>query len=378
MKRILKTFFDLSVFLILVTMFSVTLDSANAATSNSGNSSKNGGSSGNSGGSGNGGRGGGSGVGIGNGGQSVVCREESKGVVRAEAFDLFEGRALFGYEARTPEKLSAVEVAKFYAKKVDLSLGIANQSQKTVEGKVDFIEKNIRFLPPGVGLKPTGDAKEFVLPKDCELVQTVNFRDSLQIFVDSDIWKLLPETSKAALYLHEAIYWQFREMGLEQDSRRTRKAVSYLFSGGELQPRSQFFASPQFPIQYCKTATPNATGDFNTKFFAYRHHNLEILQFLQVGGYGLLGRTIVMREKTSSSTGPVIYSSQSDFDEIGAWLNSQPDVETYLQVSWGLGKIQLLFRFQSDAPQVEAIECEELHFSDDQEFWSNKSWNLIR
>lgn len=378
MSLFIKKIATLHILLLVSIIFSSSFTETLAATSTGGNSSKNGGNSGGNGGSGNGGRGGGSGVGIGNGGQSVVCREESKKVVRAEAFDLFEGRALFGFEAKTPEGLSAVDVAKFYAKKVDLSLGLASQTLKSVEGKVGFIEKNIRFLPSGVGLKPTGDAKEFVLPKDCELVQTVNFRDSLQIFVDSDIWQILPETSKAALYLHEAIYWQFREIGLEQDSRRTRKAVAYLFSGGKLHPRSQFFASPELPIQFCRTATPNASGDYNTKFFAYRHQNIDILQFLQIGGYGLLGRTVITRENFAQNSGSVINPNLAQTDQIGSWLNSQPDVETYLQVSWGLGKTNLLFRFQSDAPQQEAIVCEDLRFSEEEDFWDNRAWNLIR
>lgn len=378
MNRFTKNYSALHVLLLILAIFSFCHTDAMAVSTTDGSSSKNDGNNSSNGGSGNSGGSGGSGVGIGNGGQSVICRNESKEIVRAEAFDLFEGRALFGFEPKIPEGLSAVEVAKYYAKKVDLSLGLGSQTQKSVEAKVNFIEKNIRFLPAGVGLKPTGDAKEFVLPKDCELVQTVNFRDSLQIFVDSDVWKILPETSKAALYLHEAIYWQFREMGLEQDSRRTRKAVAYLFSGGKLQSRSQFFASPELPIQFCKTATPNASGDYNTNFFAYRHHNIEILQFLQVGGYGLLGRTVITRELSAQSSGLVINQNSAKTDQIGSWLNSQPDVETYLQVSWGLGKTNLLFRFQSDAPQQEAIECEELTYSEDQDFWDNRAWNLIR
>jgi hypothetical protein len=306
--------------------------------------------------------GGGSGVSIGNGGQSVVCQEPERKFVRAEAFDLFEGRALFGFQNFYNEALPATELAKFLAKKVDQSQGGNREPLKTVEGKIDFIVKNLRFLPPGVGLKPTEDSKEFIVPKDCEIVQTINFRDSGQIFVDSDTWSKLPNSSKAALYLHEAIYWQFREQGLEQDSRRTRKAVAFLFSGGELAPRAQFVAPPTRPVQYCRSAQQNSSGDYNTKFFAYRHTNLEIIQFLQIGGYGLLGRTVITRV---GQEGPdsFIQKNSKDYDQMAGWLNSQPDIETFLQLTWGRSIVKLLYRFQSDEPLTEDIVCEELDFS---------------
>ncbi len=310
----------------------------------------------------NGNNGGGSGVSIGNGGQSVVCHEPDRNFTRFEAFDLFEGRALFGFQNVFNELISPVELAKQLAQKVDLSQGGNRTPLNTVAGKIDFIVKNMKFLPPGVGLKPTEDSKEFIVPKDCDIVQTINFRDSRRIYVDSDVWAKLPNTSKAALYLHEAIYWQFREQGLEQDSRRTRKAVAFLFSGGVLPPRAQFIAPPTRPIQYCRSSTKNDQGDFNTKFFAYRHKDLEVIQFLQIGGYGLLGRTVLSRT-SQDSTESVIQKYRPEFDQIASWLNSQPDVETFVQVLWGQAQIRLSYRFQSDALLSEEIVCEELDFS---------------
>lgn len=329
-----------------------------AAGQNTGSQGNNNSNNGNS----NGNNGGGSGVSIGNGGQSVVCHESDRKFTRAEAFDLFEGRALFGFQSIFNELVSPVELARQLALQVDLSQGGNLAPLNTVAGKVDFIVKNMKFLPPGVGLKPTEDSKEFILPKDCDIVQTINFRDSRQIYVDSDVWAKLSNISKAALYLHEAIYWQFREQGLEQDSRRTRKAVAFLFSGGVLPPRTQFIAPPTRPVQYCRSLTKNNQGDFNTKFFAYRHKDLEVIQFLQIGGYGLLGRTIVSRFSQDSME-PVIQKSRPAIDQIASWLNSQPDIETFVQVIWGQSLIRLTYRFQSDAPLSEEITCEELDFS---------------
>jgi hypothetical protein len=306
---------------------------------------------------------GGSGISIGNGGQSVICKDTDQKILSSEAFDLFEGRALFGYNVSFLESTPALELALQLAKKVDDSQGGNRAPMETVIGKVNYIAKNMRLLPPGVGLVPIEDSKEFVLPKNCEIVQTINFRENFQIYVDSDIWNVLPETSKAALYLHEAIYWQFREDGLEQDSRRTRKAVSFLLSGGELSPRAKFVSTPDSPVQYCHSMEKNKKGDYNSKFFAYQYNGIEIFQFLQIGGFGLLGRTILSRNMQPSSTTPPISMINEKMEIVESWLNSQPDIETFLQLKWQKGKIQLFVRFQGDAPFEDKIVCEAYDFS---------------
>jgi hypothetical protein len=306
---------------------------------------------------------GGSGITIGNGGQSVICKDSNQKIISSEAFDLFEGRALFDYKVSFLESTPALEVAVQLAQKVDASQGGNRKELETIAGKVTYIANNMRLLPPGVGLIPINDSKEFVLPKNCEIIQTINFRENFQIYVDSDVWNILPETSKAALYLHEAIYWQFREDGLEQDSRRTRKAVSYLMSGGELSPRTKFIATPNSPVQYCHSEKKNNKGDYDSKFFAYQYNGFEVFQFLQIRGFALLGRTILSRPVQPTSTIPPISMGNEQLESVESWLNSQPDIETFLQLNWQRGKIQLFVRFQGDPAFEEGIQCEAFDFS---------------
>lgn len=175
------------------------------------------------------------GVTVGNGGNIVVCRDAGGKVTKAELFDLFEGRALKGLnyeESPTPYPQQAQAIIDNLGK----TLGQSADAEGGVISELAHIQKHLIFLPPGTGLKPIPDGAEFILPKGCDLVQTVNFRNYQQVYVDSDIWNILSETQKAALLVHETIYLFLRETGpkasfVEVNSVRARRAVALLFAG---------------------------------------------------------------------------------------------------------------------------------------------------
>ena len=87
----------------------------------------------------------------------------------------------------------------------------------------------MEMLPSVVGLKLTEDMGNIIIPKTCELAQLINYRNDGKIYVDSDLWNLLAPTDKAAILVHEVIYYYLRIYS-EPDSFRARKMVANLFS----------------------------------------------------------------------------------------------------------------------------------------------------
>lgn len=295
---------------------------------------------------------------VGNGGQSVVCREPDGRLQSAETFDLFEGRALGSYSygayaGREPKEL-ALELARL----IDQAQGGSGDGLDSVEGKTRYVLDNFNFLPDGVGLRLTEDSREFVaVPKHCEIVQTINFRSNQKIYVDRAAWEQLDPLSQAALYLHEAVYWHLREGGLESDSRRTRRVVAFLFQGGKLVPRASIEAPK---AQYCHTRELNEKGnDWKTKLFVYWNQRGEfVAQLLQLGGYSLLEHTALTSTSITREAGdfPVVPGA-AETQTVAGWVRSSTNDEIRLELSWGQGKTQLEATVLEGVKIREELEC---------------------
>lgn len=298
----------------------------------------------------------GSGTILGNGGQSVVCRNDQKEIVSAEALDLFEGRALDNRRVAFPEDRAALELAVELATKIDDSQGGPTGRVAGVAGKVKYVAANMTLLPPGVGLDPIDDSLGFIFPKNCEPVQTINFRENQRIFVDSDVWNLLPETSKAALLLHEAVYWHLRESGVEKDSRRTRRVVAFMLAGGQLPPRAKFELPAGTEIQHCHSVEINSFRNYNSSFFAFRKNDLVMLQFMQIGGYRLLGRTLLVGPADTPDL--PLQKDAEKTQKVEGWFSNPPDTEAFVSVSWGQGLLSITGKIQDGGDFQESLECE--------------------
>jgi len=64
--------------------------------------------------------------------------------------------------------------------------------------------------------------------KGCPREQLANLTYDYDILIDKEIWDALPETDKAALYIHEIIYQYFRDYLDDKDSRRAILFTGYL------------------------------------------------------------------------------------------------------------------------------------------------------
>lgn len=304
-------------------------------------------------------------ISIGNGGQIVQCKDGAGKVESREAFDLYEGRALFGYAyPKDSVNLDPAKLALSLARKMDEAQGsipgIQDAERFSLADRVQYVLDNLQLLPPGVGLQPTGDIREFIkIPDNCTFEQTINFRDSKRIYANSDLWNALSPLNKAALYLHEAVYWYLRETGVEADSRRTRKAVSYVMSGGSLTPTTDV-PSGVSVFQYCRATVTGAKGGYRTKFLAYRDPGGELVaQLLQVGGHRVLTRTVLTGETTDQSVLPIDRNVRP-MQEIEGALVSPIDIDGVMNLSWGKNRVTVGGILQPDDGFRDTMVCEEV------------------
>lgn len=166
----------------------------------------------------------------GNGGQSISCQSQHGDVT--QAYDLFEGAELFGYSYQSLLSLSGLNSALELATRLDRSLPASGLS---IQERVQRVAEQIEASPDTGALTLTTDISPFMLPVNCHLVQTLIFQADLSIQVDHIEWTHLPELSRAALYLHEAIYWYLRDLERDTNSLRTRRIVAFVLGGGSLE-----------------------------------------------------------------------------------------------------------------------------------------------
>ncbi|MGZ3771608.1 MAG: hypothetical protein ACXVCP_16680, partial [Bdellovibrio sp.] len=215
---------------------------------------------------------------IGNGGIGIQCNDA------VELFDLYEGRVL---NQDTP-----VEIPSSYR---DRALSYANHLTEVTGGDIQFYDdtqdilKSLIFLPKGVGLTLTDDANSFIYPKDCKLVQILNYRADGFVYIDSELWERLSETGKAAAILHEVIYKVLRTPDYlagqiadgDRNSLRTRRIVSHLIAGKTLEPVHTLNGDNAKTVWNCKNSNPS---DLTTIFYVYENAGQTKVEFSFLNG----------------------------------------------------------------------------------------------
>jgi hypothetical protein len=151
---------------------------------------------------------------ISGGGNAVVCFGASGAIQSAQLLDLYEGQAKYGLIAKPSTESVESQLTKAL---LAFSQGLGREGILVLQGK--NILKGLKFLPPGVGLKPVGDSNHLVLPKACQVVQLARYEANDEIFVDTEIWEHLDSTNRAALVAHETLYWHLRQFGETSSDR---------------------------------------------------------------------------------------------------------------------------------------------------------------
>jgi hypothetical protein len=236
---------------------------------------------------------------IGNGGNVVICENAQGQITKAEVLDLFEGHAIYGLNYNE-DAIPALAQALKYSD--TLSYAGSPVSSKNLSADVRDIYNGLKFLPVGVGLESIPDSGHFIIPKGCRVVQTINYRDWKNIFVDFDVWNVLSETQKAALLLHEAIYAYYREGNFEIDdemtSSRARLAVATLFSGKKAETTDKISDNKHNSYLRCRSTLP-----FSDFFYYESLYGYYVAQFRFYFNHPVITRTWIQSNDPKLLTG---------------------------------------------------------------------------
>jgi hypothetical protein len=167
----------------------------------------------------------------GNGGYSIVCRDNGGPIVSAELLDIYEGKVLYkkkyGSSDADPSQIIQSVVAK-----------VNNYSifQAKLVKELALLEKNKIFIPVGNELEPTDDAFPPIKKKGCEFEQVANYTSLGELLISEEIYERFDNANKAALMIHEAIYAIRRKSLGDTNSQASRRFVAQLLAAdGDLE-----------------------------------------------------------------------------------------------------------------------------------------------
>lgn len=160
------------------------------------------------------------------GGGSVVCRDDSGQITRAELFDIFEAR--IRYRKILPSESISFEDLLH---QVNDRLSDFPLIRLRFNALVQHVLDHVVDLGDEETLEPISDIAPVVIPKNCRLEQLAAY-DNRHLYVRQSIYEALDPLSKIALPIHEAFYTlnrQDRENGV-QSSARARELTAEVLS----------------------------------------------------------------------------------------------------------------------------------------------------
>ncbi len=215
----------------------------------------------------------------GGGGNAVVCRDQAGQITSAEVLDLFEARVLHRWQIP-----SSPEAAEDQAIRMANRLGDINKYY-IIHTSLHSILGKARVLPPEYSLEPVNDSFPVIGVKGCKIEQLARYLSSDELLIDGEIWAKLDETNKAALYLHETLYWRLRAAGAT-NSLRARRIVGYLMNDFSLR-------APVVPAEKVNLFCSDNGYAFSTAFGVVLSTDAIGNQNATLYFYGLDGRPLV-------------------------------------------------------------------------------------
>lgn len=161
----------------------------------------------------------------GNGGYSIVCRDNEGPITSAEILDMYEGRILYK-KTYAVDQNSVEDLINLALSRVDYWGAFAGKLKKEIE----LVEKNMIMIPEGNELELTDDAFPPIKKKGCKFEQLANYTNSGEVLVSQEIFDRLDNVNKAAMFIHEAIYSIRRKSLGDTTSQVTRKFTAQLLA----------------------------------------------------------------------------------------------------------------------------------------------------
>lgn len=161
----------------------------------------------------------------GNGGYSVVCRNDDGTIATAELLDIYEGRLIHNLKyANNSLNLAALLSQTQFKVRTERAF-----SDKFIR-EIRNINSNLVFIPEGNELELTEDALPSIKKKNCQFEQLANYTENGEIIVSQEIYDQLDTLNKAALVVHEAVYAIRRKALGESTSVSSRKLTAFLMA----------------------------------------------------------------------------------------------------------------------------------------------------
>lgn len=202
----------------------------------------------------------GSGGGVGNGGGAWTCRQNTGegALIWVQLVDLSEARREFNQAVPFTGNVSLpipsphdwLVAGSPYLKSAEAKIQQANPQfyAEYLRRKADLLANRI-LVPADSDFDHTSDILHHTRPDNStcpnghilqEPEQLANFTTMGNLEINPKLWgdPTLSEIDRAALFVHEVVYWIFRDFAQDTDSLRTRVIVGYLFSAST--PVSQY------------------------------------------------------------------------------------------------------------------------------------------
>jgi hypothetical protein len=201
----------------------------------------------------------------GNGGAAVVCRDPlTSKVDSAQLLELWQApkEPPYGFNVQVPESAEPYQTqAQRAFERIAGRSGPSTFSQRVQEGRAAVGEGTV--LPLGMMPADLDDlGYEYQPEPPCRIEYAARFGNdgfgNQRLELSQSIWDKLSPTSRAALYVHEAVYWALRSKGFgDTTSKRTREVVAWVFSGAVLEAPG---AGVPLDAKACRGGWPYPSG----------------------------------------------------------------------------------------------------------------------
>jgi len=244
------------------------------------------------------------------GGGAFVCRNAATGKVESsELLDLWEGRAIAGWNINDNDNPVDLQVgnALIKLKAFDSSL------YERVQREMLLIRKSAKYFPVAVSFPAPADANPRYSKTGCPLEGMMLYDgDYNRLSVASETFShLVSNTNIAAAWVHESIYKVLRDVMKQQDSVNSRKLTACLFSTDDCLGSSGFAVPNTAQTYECKSA--------NQDFFIYPSNNAWTIRYLRIGSRffgGLISRVWDPAHSVIAQTGELAKFGYVSVDEV--------------------------------------------------------------
>jgi hypothetical protein len=178
-----------------------------------------------------------SGQGVGNGGNTVVCKDSSGKIKTVTLMDLWEGR-----NNASPEPMAAPLSISTSSAPVSQQIEQAIKRLRLdapleayFRNELAWIQKNLTSVPSNMSLTPVPEIMPILEQDGCDFELVANYFNDDTIMYNPTLRALLDlePTNEAALLVHETLYKMARDLAQAKDSVKVRKLVAYSFADQE-------------------------------------------------------------------------------------------------------------------------------------------------